>query len=313
MSDVLAAHGDLAKTEAELAAANEELRLDLAQATLDMVGIADPTPVSDLLGAGLSLYRGDPLGAGASLLGVIPYVGDAIGKTAKGARLLKKIEAGRKRVAGLMAKANKLRAVQKAKAAAATAKATAERAVRAKALQECPFFRDAVAKASAFVPHGLSNAEVDGYLKSAEGKRFLERLAAGDPNATAQQIRARARGQLATMAERPKSVITESGLVKIVPSGGQVGHSPYFTTPEEFERAKASGRSLADYFGLPLKSESATYDVFEMTPMRPTEVLTGKIAPTSELATEHNTAGGLQVLVSNRADWHKPKKIGKFP
>lgn len=57
-------------------ALRRELALDLAQLTLDLIGIADPTPIADTAGAGLSLARGDWLGAGLSLAGWIPYLGD---------------------------------------------------------------------------------------------------------------------------------------------------------------------------------------------------------------------------------------------
>lgn len=53
------------------------LSLDLGQMALDVVGIFEPTPVADLTNAGISLLRGDLLGAGISAAGTIPYVGDA--------------------------------------------------------------------------------------------------------------------------------------------------------------------------------------------------------------------------------------------
>jgi hypothetical protein len=101
---------ELEKQEAELAALNEELRLDLAQAAIDVAGIADPTPISDVTGAALSLYRGDLIGAGLSLISVIPYAGDALAKTTKGARLAKKISSIKKKIeatAGRIAKLKK--------------------------------------------------------------------------------------------------------------------------------------------------------------------------------------------------------------
>jgi hypothetical protein len=76
---------------ARLAIARKDLEWMLAEAALDVGGIVDPTPTCDLASAGLALARGDLFGAGLSLLGVVPYVGDAIGKTAKGARLLAQI------------------------------------------------------------------------------------------------------------------------------------------------------------------------------------------------------------------------------
>ena len=70
---------------------NNELKLDLAQAALDIAGIADPTPISDGLSGLMSLTRGDFIGAGLSLVSMVPYVGDALAKTSKGTRLAAKI------------------------------------------------------------------------------------------------------------------------------------------------------------------------------------------------------------------------------
>ena len=56
--------------------------LDYATTVADIAGIFDPTPISDGAGTILSLAGGDFLGAGLSLVGMIPYVGD-LGKIAK--------------------------------------------------------------------------------------------------------------------------------------------------------------------------------------------------------------------------------------
>lgn len=56
--------------------------LDRASLTADVAGIFDPTPISDGVGGVLSIAQGDWLGAGLSVLGMIPYVGD-LGKIAK--------------------------------------------------------------------------------------------------------------------------------------------------------------------------------------------------------------------------------------
>ena len=54
----------------------QEIALDVAQITLDIVGIIEPTPFADGTNALISLGRRDWLGAGLSGLGVIPYLGD---------------------------------------------------------------------------------------------------------------------------------------------------------------------------------------------------------------------------------------------
>jgi hypothetical protein len=47
--------------------------LDDLQQALDMAGVADPTGAADALGAGLSLYRGDYMGVGISILGMFGF------------------------------------------------------------------------------------------------------------------------------------------------------------------------------------------------------------------------------------------------
>jgi len=54
----------------------EKLYLDLLQIALDLVGIVEPTPFADLTNTAISVARGDWLGAGLSLAGVFPYIGD---------------------------------------------------------------------------------------------------------------------------------------------------------------------------------------------------------------------------------------------
>lgn len=131
----------LAQRERELADLNRELQLELAQSAIDIAGIADPTPVSDVIGAGLSLYRGDFVGAGLSLISVVPYVGDALGKTAKGAKLAASIAKLKKRIEGTVAAINKLRNQRKQAAALERARRKEEAARRAaarKTTQPCP-------------------------------------------------------------------------------------------------------------------------------------------------------------------------------
>jgi hypothetical protein len=69
--------------KAEAAAMSNVQRVQLAA---DVAGIFDPTPTSDAIGGVASAIQGDWLGVGLSLLGMIPYVGDA-GKIGKIARI----------------------------------------------------------------------------------------------------------------------------------------------------------------------------------------------------------------------------------
>ena len=88
--------------------------LDMVQMGFDIAGIFDPTPASDGISGAISLARGDWLGAGISLVSMVPYVGDLakagkIGKWAQavagGAEMLAKYGAdsvlGRKALASL--------------------------------------------------------------------------------------------------------------------------------------------------------------------------------------------------------------------
>jgi len=56
------------------------------QLAADIAGIFDPTPTSDAIGGILSLVQGDFVGAGLSVVGMVPYIGDA-GKVGKIARI----------------------------------------------------------------------------------------------------------------------------------------------------------------------------------------------------------------------------------
>jgi hypothetical protein len=100
---------ELRKAEESLGQLNKELKLDLLQAGVDAAGVVDPTPVSDLVGAGISVYRGDFIGAGLSLVSMIPYAGDAIGKSAKAAKLAAKMDKLRKKIAASVDGINALR------------------------------------------------------------------------------------------------------------------------------------------------------------------------------------------------------------
>ena len=112
---------DLLKAEKELAGLNKELAWELSKAAVDVVGLVDPTPIADAVSMGMSLADGDLIGAGLSLVSMVPYAGDALAKTTKGARAAKKILKLQKKIAALSAK---VRALKGAKAAKGTQTAT---------------------------------------------------------------------------------------------------------------------------------------------------------------------------------------------
>ena len=68
----------------------KELYLDLAQMSLDIVGIVDPTPISDGSNTLISLFRGKWIDAGLSAISIVPYVGDLakLGKLGKWAETI---------------------------------------------------------------------------------------------------------------------------------------------------------------------------------------------------------------------------------
>lgn len=136
-------------TSQALAKADAELKWELAASAADAAGLIDPTPTSDLIGAGLSLRKGDFLGAGLSVVSMVPYLGDALAKPAKGVRAAKRVNELRQTVAKLSAKLNDLRKAEKeAQAAEAAAKEAriAKEAAEAKTAKEAAEGQKAGAK-----------------------------------------------------------------------------------------------------------------------------------------------------------------------
>jgi len=109
-----------AAAEAELRHAQDNMRFEMAQAAVDLAGIIDPTPISDGISASMSLYKGDLIGAGLSLVSMVPFVGDALAKSIKGPRTAARIAKLEAKILALTAKLNK--AKEAAKAAAAETK-----------------------------------------------------------------------------------------------------------------------------------------------------------------------------------------------
>jgi len=135
-------------TEA-LAKADADLKWELAASAADVAGMIDPTPASDLIGAGLAVRKGDWLGAGMSLVSVVPYLGDAVAKPAKAVRAAKRINELRQTVTKLSSQLAGLRKAEKqAQAAEAAAKKAkiAKEAAEAKAAKEAADGQKAAAK-----------------------------------------------------------------------------------------------------------------------------------------------------------------------
>jgi hypothetical protein len=90
------------RVEKDIKFAQKELTFELGQTALDVVGIVDPTPISDSISAVMSLSRGDYVGAALSTVGIIPYIGDAIGKPIKEVHNAKRIAQLEQKIEGLV-------------------------------------------------------------------------------------------------------------------------------------------------------------------------------------------------------------------
>ncbi|QQS11369.1 MAG: hypothetical protein IPK81_17535 [Rhodospirillales bacterium] len=90
--EIVAKPEDMAFVRAELENLHAEIEREYRNAALDAIGIVDPTPISDLLGAGMAIAAADYVGASLSLVSVLPYLGDLVGKTAKATRLALKLK-----------------------------------------------------------------------------------------------------------------------------------------------------------------------------------------------------------------------------
>lgn len=165
---------------------------------------------------------------------------------------------------------------------------------------------------STFKTFGIDRGAADSYLSTSQWQKFLGELRAADPTADIRKIYARAVDQLGSGSDVPELITTNSPLVKIVPQGQKVSsHSPFFTTMADLNAASKAGYSLADYFGLPVKSEASLYDIYQIAPSRPANVFMSKVAPTTELDGLVSRSGGAkQYIVPNRGPWSPPTHIG---
>lgn len=165
---------------------------------------------------------------------------------------------------------------------------------------------------STFKTYGVDRGTADSYLSTFQGQQLLRELSAADPTADISKIYARAVDQLGSGSGKPELLTTNSPLVKIVPQGQTVSpYSPFFTTAADLDAASKSGYSLADYFGLPVRSEAQLYDIYQISPSGPATVFVSKVAPTTELGGLVSRPGGaIQYVVPNRGPWSLPTHIG---
>ncbi len=100
--ELLASVSEMAEIKKEIKQMTDEFNKLYQEIAVDIVGAIDPTPISDTIGAKMAIDRGDYLCAGMSFLSILPFLGDAIGKTAKGARMIVKINDLRTRLKNSM-------------------------------------------------------------------------------------------------------------------------------------------------------------------------------------------------------------------
>ncbi|MEP7365163.1 MAG: hypothetical protein ABI972_18070 [Acidobacteriota bacterium] len=90
--EIVATPDQMGQVRSELEKLSKEIEAAYRQAAIDAIGIVDPTPISDCIGAGMAVSQGDVVGACLSLISVFPYIGDALGKSAKAMRLVAHVQ-----------------------------------------------------------------------------------------------------------------------------------------------------------------------------------------------------------------------------
>lgn len=136
-----------------LAKADNDLKLEIAGAAADAAGLVDPTPASDLVGAGISIARGDYWGAALSTVSMVPYLGDAVAKPVKAVRATKAIAGLEKKIATLTKTVNDLKKAKK------EAEAVEAAAKEAKLAKEADAAKDAAAKQEKSAPKADKDCE----------------------------------------------------------------------------------------------------------------------------------------------------------
>ena len=168
--------------------------------------------------------------------------------------------------------------------------------------------RAEIAASESFKTQGVTSQAAKDYLDTPNGQIYTQRLVEADPRSSLLEIRNRAINQIISGRELPRMEINSDPLVKIVPSGSKVSpYSPFFAKQSAFEDALSQGHNISDRFGLPIQSEAARYDVYQIQPKAPTEVFVSHVAPTSELGGLVTKPGGAeQYLVPHRGLYTEP-------
>jgi len=164
-----------------------------------------------------------------------------------------------------------------------------------------------------FSPQGVSKEKALEFIFNTEtGQAQLKSAKLGDPGAGNATILNRVLEQVQSGKSVPVKREVTRPLVKIVPeSRNSAGYGPFFTTPEQLEIARNSGRPLSDAFGLPGGSDAEVYRVFQIQPKGSATVFESTIAPTVELNGKLRTQGGLQqFLVPDRSQFEDAIDLG---
>ena len=168
--------------------------------------------------------------------------------------------------------------------------------------------RAEIAASETFKTQGVTSQAAKDYLDTPNGQIYTQRLVEADPRSSLLEIRNRAINQIISGRELPRMEINSDPLVKIVPTSSKVSpYSPFFAKQSAFEDALSQGHNISDRFGLPIQSEAARYDVYQIQPKAPTEVFVSHVAPTSELGGLVTKPGGAeQYLVPHRGLYTEP-------
>ena len=177
--------------------------------------------------------------------------------------------------------------------------------------------REKIDAASTFVTKGVSTEDAtDWILNHPDGNSYYNALRESvSESIPDEQVFAWAIDHVRTGSDLPKKIELGEALVKLIPEGSNIEgaqNSPFLTTKDQLAISDGSGRSKWDSFGLPMKSDSYVYDIYELPPQDGATGYVSTIAPTEELDGKYTTKAGLkQVLVPNKGNFGKFRFSGK--
>lgn len=170
---------------------------------------------------------------------------------------------------------------------------------------------EVISRAKTFETLGLGRQEAEAYLDTPDGERYLQRVVDASADTDLLVLRERALGHLMSGRELPRMEMNSDPLVKIVAAEAPLSkHSPFWAREADLDAAIREGKNLHEFYGLPVGSEAARYDVYRISPKTPTEVWVSTVAPTSELDGQVRKPGGAtQYLTPNRQLYTEGERI----